>query len=165
PAGRRADREGGMSPAARPHPALDDRARALRRLDLDVRLRLEGLLHGDHTGLRPGPGSEPEESRPYIPGQDDVRRMDWNVTARSLQPHVRSPLAERELTGWVLVDASASMDFGTALAEKRDLAIAIVAAIGLLTARPGNRLGVRIAYGDRLERIPARAGTAAIRHT
>ena len=52
--------------------------------------------------------------------------MDWNVTARSLEPHVRAPLAERELETWALVDASASMDFGTALSEKRDLAVAIV---------------------------------------
>src|ERR671914_715487 len=102
--------------------------------------------------------SEPDEARPYRPGQDDVRRMDWNVTARSLEPHVRTPLAERELETWALVDGSASMDFGTALSEKRDLATAIVAAVGLLADRPGNRLGVRVAYGSEVVRIPPRPG-------
>ncbi|GAB3436047.1 DUF58 domain-containing protein [Flindersiella endophytica] len=138
---------------------------ALRRLHLAVTRRLEGMLHGDYTGLRLGPGSEPDEARPYRPGQDDVRRMDWNVTARSLEPHVRAPLSERELETWALVDASASMDFGTVAQEKRELATAIVAAIGLLADRPGNRLGVRVAYGSRLTRIPARTGTAAMRRT
>jgi uncharacterized protein (DUF58 family) len=138
---------------------------ALRRLSLAVHRRLEGLLHGDYTGLRLGPGSEPDEARPYQPGQDDVRRMDWNVTARSLEPHVRSPLSERELETWALVDGSASMDFGTVNSEKRDLATAIVAAVGLLADRPGNRLGVRVAYGERLTRIPARTGGAAMRRT
>lgn len=144
---------------------LDGRERALRRLELAVSRKLEGYLHGDVTGLRAGPGSEPNEARPYHPGQDDVRRMDWNVTARSLQPHVRAPLAERELETWALVDASASMDFGTASYEKRDLAVAVVAAVGLLADRPGNRLGVRVAAGNQLTRIPAVGGSAALRRT
>ena len=144
---------------------LGGRELALRRLELTVTRKLEGYLHGDVTGLRSGPGSEPNEARPYQPGQDDVRRMDWNVTARSLQPHVRAPLAERELETWALVDASASMDFGTALHEKRDLAVAVVAAIGLLADRPGNRLGVRVAIGNELTRIPAVSGSAALRRT
>jgi uncharacterized protein (DUF58 family) len=144
---------------------LDGREQALRRLELSVTRKLEGYLHGDVTGLRTGPGSEPNEARPYHPGQDDVRRMDWNVTARSLEPHVRAPLAERELEAWALVDASASMDFGTALQEKRDLAVAAVAAIGLLVDRPGNRLGVRVAVGNQLTRIPAAGGSAALRRT
>jgi uncharacterized protein (DUF58 family) len=144
---------------------LAGRERALRSLELSVRRRLEGYLHGDVIGLRSGPGSEPNEARPYQLGQDDVRRMDWNVTARSLEPHVRAPLAERELETWALVDASASMDFGTALSEKRDLAVAIVGAVGLLADRPGNRLGVRVATGDRLTRIAPVGGPAALRRT
>jgi uncharacterized protein (DUF58 family) len=144
---------------------LRGRERALRTLELSVKRKLEGLLHGEITGLRSGPGSEPNEARPYQAGQDDVRRMDWNVTARSLEPHVRAPLAERELETWALLDASASMDFGTALSEKRDLAIAVVGAVGLLADRPGNRLGVRIAVGDQLSRIPDVGGAAALRRT
>ncbi|GAA1557187.1 DUF58 domain-containing protein [Kribbella sancticallisti] len=144
---------------------LAGRERALRTLELSVKRKLEGFLHGDMTGLRSGPGSEPNEARPYQAGQDDVRRMDWNVTARSLEPHVRAPLAERELETWALVDASASMDFGTALSEKRDLAVAIVGAVGLLADRPGNRLGVRVALGNEVRRIPDVGGAAALRRT
>jgi uncharacterized protein (DUF58 family) len=144
---------------------LAGRERALRSLELSVKRKLEGFLHGDITGLRSGPGSEPNEARPYQAGQDDVRRMDWNVTARSLEPHVRAPLAERELETWALVDASASMDFGTALSEKRDLAVAVVGAVGLLADGPGNRLGVRVALGDDLRRIPDVGGAAARRRT
>ena len=144
---------------------LAGRERALRTLELSVKRKLEGFLHGEITGLRSGPGSEPNEARPYQAGQDDVRRMDWNVTARSLEPPVRAPLAERELETWALLDASASMDFGTALSEIRDLAIAVVGAVGLLADRPGNRLGVRIAIGDRLSRIPDVGGAAALRRT
>ncbi|MER7244174.1 DUF58 domain-containing protein [Kribbella sp. NPDC000426] len=144
---------------------LAGRERALRSLELSVKRKLEGFLHGEITGLRSGLGSEPNEARPYQPGQDDVRRMDWNVTARSLEPHVRAPLAERELETWALLDASASMDFGTALSEKRDVAVAIVGALGLLADRPGNRLGVRVALGNDLRRLPAAAGRLQLRHT
>jgi uncharacterized protein (DUF58 family) len=144
---------------------LAGRERALRSLELSVKRKLEGLLHGEITGLLSGPGSEPNEARPYQAGQDDVRRMDWNVTARSLEPHVRAPLAERELETWALIDASASMDFGTALSEKRDLAIAVVGAVGLLADRPGNTLGVRVAVGNQVRRIPAVGGSAALRRT
>ena len=86
---------------------------ALRKLELTVRRKLDGVLHGDHLGLIPGPGSEPGESRIYQPG-DDVRRMDWSVTARTTHPHVRQMIADRELETWLVVDMSASLDFGTA---------------------------------------------------
>lgn len=117
--------------------------RALRRIELTVRRRLDGIVAGDYLGLLPGPGSEPAEAREYQP-HDDVRRMDWNVTARSSSPHVREVTADRELSTWVLVDATASMDFGTADMEKRDLAVAAVAALGVLTGRAGNRIGAVI---------------------
>ncbi|MFC6160636.1 DUF58 domain-containing protein [Kribbella jiaozuonensis] len=144
---------------------LAGRERALRALELSVKRKLEGFLHGDITGLRSGPGSEPNEARPYQAGQDDVRRMDWNVTARSLEPHVRAPLAERELETWALLDASASMDFGTALSEKRDLAVAVVGAVGLLADRPGNSLGVRIALGNDLRRLPTAGSAVQLRRS
>ena len=129
----------------------------LRRLELQVNRRLDGLLHGDHRGLTPGHGSELGEAREYIPG-DDVRRIDWNVTARMQRPHVRDTVADRELETWLLVDASASLDFGTARAEKRELAIAAVAAIGFLTARVGNRLGAVLLQNGTVEEVPARNG-------
>ena len=132
-------------------------AAVLRRLELTVRRRLDGLLQGNHLGLVPGPGSEPGESRDYHPG-DDVRRMDWAVTARTTVPHVRQTIADRELETWAVLDLSPSLDFGTARCEKRDLAIAAVAAIAHLTGRGGNRFGALVTTGERLHRIPALSG-------
>ncbi|MFD4367591.1 DUF58 domain-containing protein [Rhodococcus sp. NPDC058521] len=130
---------------------------ALRTLELTVRRRLDGVLHGDHLGLIPGPGSEPGDAREYQPG-DDVRQMDWSVTARTTHPHVRQSVADRELETWLIVDLSASLDFGTADCEKRDLAIAAAAAITHLTSAGGNRIGAIVSTGERTLRIPARGG-------
>ena len=109
---------------------------ALKTLELTVKRKLDGVLHGDHLGLIPGPGSEPGESREYQPG-DDVRRMDWAVTARTTHPHVRQMIADRELETWMVVDLSASLDFGTVGCEKRDLAVAAAAAITYLNSGGG----------------------------
>jgi uncharacterized protein (DUF58 family) len=139
----------------------------LRRLELIVTRRLDGLLQGDYQGLIPGPGSEPGDSREYQEG-DDVRRIDWNLTARTAVPHVRDAVADRELETTVVVDCSASLDFGTAYCEKRDLALAAVAAIGFLTARTGNRVGALIVRPGGVTRVPPRAGRPhllAILHT
>jgi uncharacterized protein (DUF58 family) len=130
---------------------------ALRTLELAVRGRLDGLLQGNHLGLVPGPGSEPGEARIYQPG-DDVRRMDWAVTARTTEPHVRQTVADRELETWVVLDLSPSLDFGTASCEKRDLAIAALAAVAHLTRGGGNRIGAVVASGERTVRLPARGG-------
>jgi uncharacterized protein (DUF58 family) len=130
---------------------------ALRTLELTVRRKLDGVLHGNHLGLIPGPGSEPGESRLYQPG-DDVRRMDWSVTARTTHPHVRQMIADRELETWLVVDMSASLDFGTAGCEKRDLAVAAAAAITFLNSGGGNRIGAVIANGENTIRVPARSG-------
>ncbi|WP_341716150.1 DUF58 domain-containing protein [Micromonospora sp. FIMYZ51] len=132
--------------------------RRLRRLELTISRRLDGLLHGQHLGLLPGPGSEPAGSREYRPGEDEVRRMDWSVTARTAVPHVRTVDADRELTTWTLVDATPSMDFGTAELEKRELAVAAVAAVGFLTAGAGNRLGAHVLGAAGVRRFPARTG-------
>ena len=115
----------------------------IRRLELSITRRLDGLLQGDYRGLVPGHGTEPGETRRYQPG-DDVRRIDWNVTARTVEPHVRESVADRELETWVVVDTSASMAFGTARCEKRDLALAACGAVGHLTSRGGNRIGAVI---------------------
>ncbi|GAA0801389.1 DUF58 domain-containing protein [Spirilliplanes yamanashiensis] len=132
--------------------------RRLRRLELQITRRLDGLLHGQHLGLLPGVGSEPAGSREYRAGEDEVRRMDWAVTARTAVPHVRQLDADRELATWVLVDATPSMDFGTGELEKRELAVAGVAAVGFLTAGAGNRLGAYLLGGDGITRFPARTG-------
>lgn len=131
---------------------------ALRRLELTITRRLDGLLQGEHLGLVPGPGSEPAESRPYTAG-DDVRRMDWNVTARTNEPHVRDLVADRELEIWALLDATASMDFGTAAMEKRELALSALASVGFLTQRTGNRIGATCCTAAASGRCPpGRAG-------
>ncbi|WP_233598847.1 MULTISPECIES: DUF58 domain-containing protein [unclassified Amycolatopsis] len=130
----------------------------LRTLELDVRRRLDGLLQGNHLGLVPGPGSEPGEARPYQPG-DDVRRMDWAVTARTTSPHIRETVADRELETWLVADVSASLDFGTALCEKRDLVVCATAAVAHLTGGGGNRIGALVSNGaGSITRIPARGG-------
>lgn len=136
-------------------------AEILERLELSVTRRLDGLLQGDHRGLVPGHGSELGETREYSPG-DDVRRIDWNVTARTVTPHVRETIADRELETWALIDTSASLAFGTVACEKRDLALATLAALGFLTARGGNRIGGLLLGSDGTEVVPARSGRRAL---
>jgi uncharacterized protein (DUF58 family) len=119
----------------------------LSRLQLLVTRKLDGLLQGDYAGLLPGPGSEAGESREYRPG-DDVRRMDWPVTARTTQPHVRRTVADRELETWLAVDLSASLEFGTAQWLKSDLVVAAATAMAHLTVRGGNRIGAVVGTGD-----------------
>ncbi|MBW8825689.1 MAG: DUF58 domain-containing protein [Acidobacteria bacterium] len=140
---------------------LASRAATLRRLELDVTRRLDGLVSGDHLAYATGPGSERTGARPYEPG-DDARRIDWSLTARAGSAHVRTTEADRELETWVVADRSASLDFGTARHEKRELVLAATAAFGALTVRGGNRLGVLIAGGDQLLTVPARTGRTAL---
>ncbi len=90
---------------------------AFRRLELQVRRRVAGLGHGDNESLRLGQGSVAEEIVRYQPG-DDVRWIDWNVSARSMDPHVWRPRADHELETWVLVDETPSMAFGSGLARR-----------------------------------------------
>ena len=131
----------------------------LRQLELAVTRKLDGLLHGDHQGLVPGGGTEPADGRVYAPG-DDVRRMDWNLTARTAIPHVRTTIADRELETWLVVDGSASLDFGTTACEKRDLALAAAAAFAFLTVRDGNRVAASV-FGPDGAVVPPRSGRAA----
>ena len=134
---------------------------SLRQLELLVLRKLDGLLQGQHQGLVPGGGSEPGDGRPYEAG-DDVRRMDWNLTARSNAPHIRQTIADRELETWLVVDGSASLDFGTAACEKRDLALAAAAAFGFLASRDGNRVGGVLFGADDPTVLPPRSGRAPL---
>lgn len=140
-----------------PAPGNDGRHEALRRIELEVLRRLDGILQGDYEGLVPGHGSELGETRVYSPG-DDVRRIDWNVTARTMEPHVRDSISDRELDTTLVVDLSGSMSFGTRRWEKRDLAIAASAGIGYIAQRGGNRVGALLLTGGIPVRVPGRAG-------
>jgi uncharacterized protein (DUF58 family) len=129
----------------------------LRALDVTIGRRVEGLLAGDFRSSAHGAGTELAVVRPYVPG-DDVRRIDWNVTARTGEPHVRVDLAERVLVTWLLLDTSASMQFGTAERRKADVAEGVAVAIGHLATRRGNRLGVVAHGGGRETMLPPRQG-------
>jgi uncharacterized protein (DUF58 family) len=118
---------------------------SLRALDLAIGRRVTGILAGDYSSSYAGIGTELHQVRPYAPG-DDVRRIDWNVTARTGVTHVRVELAERSLVTWIVVDASASMRFGTADRRKADVAEGVAIAVGHAATRRGNRLGV-VSFG------------------
>jgi uncharacterized protein (DUF58 family) len=133
----------------------------LRALELSIGRRMEGLLAGDYRSVLLGEGTELAQVRPYVPG-DDVRRIDWNVTARTRVPHVRVQLAERVLVTWLVLDTSASMQFGTADRRKADVAEGVALAIGHVGTRRGNRLGV-VTFGDSKPRAaPPRQGRVAL---
>lgn len=135
---------------------------ALRRLELTIVRRLEGFLQGDHLGLLPGPGSDTNDARVYVPGEDDVRKIDWAVTARTSVPHVRDTMADRELEVWGLLDVTPSMNWGTEGVTKRDLGIAAIATIGFLSQKMGDRFGGYIMRPDAMKRLPARSGRSAL---
>jgi uncharacterized protein (DUF58 family) len=133
----------------------------LRALDVTIGRRVEGLLAGDFRSNLLGTGSELAMVRPYVPG-DDVRRIDWNVTARTGEPHVRVDLAERVLVTWLALDISPSMQFGTADRRKADVAEGVAVALGHLATRRGNRLGVVTFGGDGARALPPRQGRAGL---
>jgi uncharacterized protein (DUF58 family) len=113
----------------------------LRALDLQIGRRIDGLLAGEHRTAALGIGTELAQVREWEPG-DDVRRIDWNATARSTNVQVRVDVAERALTSWVVLDVSPSMRFGTADRRKWDVAEGVAVATGHLASRRGNRIGV-----------------------
>lgn len=129
----------------------------LRRLQLTVFKRLDGLLQGDYRGLVPGHGTEPGETRQYAPG-DDVRRIDWNVTARMQEVHLRESIADRELELHLVADLSASLGFGTVRTTKRELLVSAATAVALLAGRSGNRIGAVLGVGGEQITVPARTG-------
>jgi uncharacterized protein (DUF58 family) len=129
----------------------------LKRLDWHVVRRLDGLLQGDYRSLFTGHGFDLAEVREYQPG-DDVRYMDWNVTARMDHPYVRQYIEDREITAWLMLDLSPSVDFGTALARKRDLVVDFAGVMARLLTRHGNRVGAMLFSGAIDEVLPAKGG-------
>ncbi len=133
----------------------------LRALELTIGRRVDGLLAGDHRSSVLGRGSELAQIRPYEPG-DDVRLIDWNVTARTRQTHVRAHLAERVLVTWLVMDRTASMRFGTADRRKDDVALGVGLAIGHAASRRGNRIGLVAFGGGPAVPQPPRQGRAGL---
>jgi uncharacterized protein (DUF58 family) len=129
----------------------------LSRLDLKVARRLEGLLQGDHKSAFRGQGLDLADLREYQ-YHDDVRHMDWNVTARLQIPHVREYLEDREITAWFLLDMSPSIDFESVSVSKRAVLVEFTALVCRLLLAKGNRTGA-ILFSETVERmIPARGG-------
>lgn len=130
--------------------------RILQRLDWHVIRRLDGLLQGDYRSLFYGYGVDFADLREYQP-EDDIRYIDWNVTARMDTPHVRKYVDDREIMAWFLLDLSPSVDFG-GMQPKRRVLIDFVTTLARLLTRHGNRVGA-IFYGNQISRtIPARGG-------
>jgi uncharacterized protein (DUF58 family) len=147
-----------------PAPAADNRAtpeRILQRLDWQVIRRLDGLLQGDYRSLFYGYGVDFADLREYQP-EDDIRYIDWNVTARMNTPYVRQYIEDREITAWFLLDLSPSVDFGSQSLQKRAMLVDFVTTLARLLTRHGNRVGA-VFYGNQIERtIPARGGRIQI---
>lgn len=128
----------------------------LRSLDVTVGRRIRGLVPGEYRAHDLGGGTELAQVRPYQPG-DDVRQIDWNVTARTTVPHVRVHVPERALTTWLVLDVSPSMTFGTADRRKADVAEGVGLAFGHVATQRGNRLGI-VTFGGRHDRRISPAG-------
>ena len=144
-------------------PVAGAAAALLRRLEWTILRRLDGAIHGNYRTLFRGFGMDLAELREYQYG-DDVRHMDWNVTARTGQPHVRQFHEDREVTAWFLLDLSPSIDFGSGEVRKRAVSAEFVAVLSRLLTRNGNRVGAMV-YGDAVEEvIPARNGRRQVLH-
>ena len=136
---------------------LEPATELLRRLDWTVLRPLASLLGGNERSLVRGPGMELDEVRAYQPG-DDVRHIDWNITARTDQPFVRQARVERALDVWLLLDVSASVDWGTARCVKRERLVEFAAVAGQVLGQHGNRFGALLFAARPLSFIPPATG-------
>ena len=135
----------------------------LRRLEWTVIRRLDGVLHGDYRTVFRGYGLDLADLREYQ-YHDDVRHIDWNVTARLQTPYVREYNEEREIAAWLLLDLSPSVDFGSRDVRKRNVSAEFMALLARLLTRRGNRVGALL-YGDSVDAvIPARGGRRHVLH-
>jgi uncharacterized protein (DUF58 family) len=142
-------------------PAAQRADALLRRLEWTVLRRLDGLLQGHYRTLMRGSGLDLADLREYQL-HDDVRHIDWNVTARLQQPHVRVYTEDREMAAWFLLDLSPSVDFGSGEQRKRDVLMQFTAVLARLISGQGNRVGAMV-YGSRGRArveamLPARGG-------
>jgi uncharacterized protein (DUF58 family) len=135
----------------------------LKKLEWTVIRRLDGLLHGDYRTLFRGFGLDLADLREYQ-YHDDVRHIDWNVTARLQTPYVREYNEDRDISAWFLLDLSPSVDFGSGEVRKRSVAADFVAVLARLLTRHGNRIGALL-YGEKVDTmIPARSGRRHVLH-
>ena len=135
----------------------------LRRLEWTVIRRLDGVLHGDYRTLFRGYGLDLADLREYVYG-DDVRHIDWNVTARLQTPYVREYNEEREVAAWFLLDLSPSVAFGSEQVQKRTVSTEFVAVLARILTRHGNRVGA-LCYGSSVDTvIPPRNGRRQVLH-
>jgi len=128
----------------------------LRRLEWTVIRRLDGLLHGDYRTLFRGFGLDLADLREYQ-YHDDVRHIDWNVTARLQTPYVREFNEDREITAWFLLDLSPSIDFGSGDVRKRSVSVDFVTVLARLLTRHGNKVGA-LFYGDTVDAVIPASG-------
>ncbi|TFZ07367.1 DUF58 domain-containing protein [Ramlibacter henchirensis] len=151
-------------PVAEPAPAPGGAAeRVLKRLEWTVIRRLDGLLQGDYRTLMRGAGLDLADLREYQ-HHDDVRHIDWNVTARTDTPHVRVFTEDREMAAWFLMDLSPSVDFGSGEQRKRNVSAEFVAVLARMLTRHGNRIGAML-YGSGVDTvIPTRGGRRHVLH-
>jgi uncharacterized protein (DUF58 family) len=158
-----------FKPKAPPVPAVAPLPRSaealLQELEWTVVRRLDGLLQGDHKSLMRGSGLDLADMREYQ-FHDDVRHIDWNLTARLQQPHVRIFNEDREMAAWFLLDLSPSVNFGSGAQRKSDLLLGFVGVLARLISRHGNRVGALL-YGaegqNRLDAVlPARGGRSQV---
>jgi len=144
-------------PALLPMPTSPSAEHVLRRLEWTVIRRLDGMLQGDYRTLMRGAGLDLADLREYQ-HHDDVRHIDWNVTARLQIPHVRVFTEDREMAAWFLLDLSPSVDFGSSDQRKRHVSAEFVAVLARLLTRHGNRVGALL-YGSGVDTVmPARGG-------
>jgi uncharacterized protein (DUF58 family) len=156
-------RKSGDLPAANEPVARPDSELLLRRLEFTVLRRLDGLLQGDYRTLFRGFGLDLADLREYQL-HDDVRYIDWNVTARLQTPHVREFQEDREVAAWFVLDLSGSVDFGSLKVRKRELSAELVAVLARLFTRYGNRVGAVLHTHRANEMIPPRNGRRHVLH-
>jgi uncharacterized protein (DUF58 family) len=141
-------------------PPLDPKEliKKVRRIQIRTRHTVNDLFAGHYHSTFKGRGMEFDEVREYIPG-DDIRSIDWNVTARTGQPHIKKFTEERELTVMLLVDISASQQFGSQQQLKRDLAAEIAAVLAFSAIRNNDRIGLILFTSEVEKVIPPQKGT------
>ena len=163
PAADRARRAPGAAVPEEPARPVRAAEQVLRRLEWTVLRRLDGLLHGDYRTLFRGAGLDLADLREYQL-TDDVRNIDWNVTARMQQPYVREYHEDRDLSAWFVLDLSGSIDFGSRETVKRSVSGEFVAVLARVLTRHGNRVGA-LMYGTEVDTVlPARSGRKHVLH-